>query len=271
MSRNRRNRKRQTWRERLEVAARAGRFVVSRAVPIAGLALVGFGIPAAAYVGYTYAVSSDYFALKNVELIGLHRTERDPFMLAVGLKPGMNIFDVDPEAVAANAEAQPWIRHAEIERTLPDYISIKVEEHQPAAMLIDGGYVLVNGDAEPFKELDASDDVNAMFMLPLVSGLQRRELETADGKSRFLDALAAHRAYEHAGLAKLYPLSEIHVDRVMGVSLVTRQMGTEIRLGQGRWEERMARLKSVLDAMLVDGQDVDYILVDDDDNYRVIC
>lgn len=269
MARNRRNRRKQTWRERSDVLRRTAQYVLARGVPIAGLVLVGLGIPAAVYGGYTYAVSSDYFALKNVELSGLKRTERDPFMLAVGLEPGMNIFDVDPEFVAKNAEAQPWVRHATIERKLPDGISIHVEEHIPAAMLVEGGYVLVSEDGDPFKELDSSDRVDEMFALPLLSGIGREELKTQDGHERFMAAMAAYGSYQDSGLAKLYPLSEIHSDRVMGVSFVTRQMGAEIRLGQGRWDERMIRLRSVLDALLVDGAEVDYILVDDDNLSRV--
>jgi hypothetical protein len=61
-------------------------------------------------------------------------------------------------------------------------------------------------------------------------------------------------------------LSEIHLDKVMGVSFVTREMGAEVRLGMGRWDERMTRLKSVLDAILQDGEEVDYILVDEEVN-----
>ncbi len=266
MARNRRNRRRRSFKEHVEVLGQGFRYVAARAVPMAGLVVAGLGIPAVILGTYTFAVSSDYFALKNVELAGLERTERDPFLSAVGLQAGMNIFDVDPEAVETNAKAQPWIREAKIERRLPDFILISVQEHQPAAMLVDAGYLLVSTEGVPFKALDAADDTDAMFALPLLSGLTREELKTEEGKVRFRQAMDALQAYEKAGLARLYPLSEIHLDKVMGVSFVTREMGAEVRLGMGRWDERMTRLKSVLDAILQDGEEVDYILVDEEEN-----
>jgi cell division protein FtsQ len=264
MAKNRRNKRRKPLRERIAGLGPLLRLGVSRAVPILGLSVVGLGIPAGVFAAYNFAMTSDYFALKNVELGGLEKTDRDSFLVAVGLTPGMNIFEVDPHQIETLAQAQPWIRKATIERKLPDFISIQVEEHQPAAILIEAGYLLVSDEAEGFKTLDATDDTAEMLGLPMISGLTGDDLKNDEGRTRFRDALEALKAYENAGLSKLVPLSEIHIDRVMGVSFVTREMGAEIRLGTGRYPERVQRLKMVLEALNESGEEVDYILVDNE-------
>lgn len=262
MAKNRKNKRRKPLRERVAGLGTLLRSLAARAVPILGLTIVGLGIPAGVFAAYNYAVTSDYFALKNVELGGLEKTDRDSFLTAVGLTPGMNIFSVEPEQIETLAQAQPWIRKATIERKLPDFVSIHVEEHKAAAILIEAGYTLVSDEGVPFKALDASDDTAAMLGLPMVSGINGEDLKNDDGRARFEGALEALRAYENAGLSKLVPLSEIHIDKVMGVSFVTREMGAEIRLGSGQYSERIQRLKLVFDALIESGEEVDYILVD---------
>src|SRR5690606_8770356 len=82
------------------------------------------------------------------------------------------------------------------------------------------------------------------------------------GRESLARAVEVARMYESMGLGRLQRLSQIHVDEVMGISLVTEETGTEIRLGRGRYEERLRRLEVVQSTLIERGMDADYVLVD---------
>src|SRR5690606_4168766 len=52
----------------------------------------------------------------------------------VGLSRGEAILGFDPEAIRRRLVALPWIRHATVERRLPDMVRISIEERRPMAL-----------------------------------------------------------------------------------------------------------------------------------------
>src|SRR5699024_6920467 len=68
--------------------------------------------------------------------------------------------------------------------------------------------------------------------------------------------------YTQMGLNEWEPLSEIHIDSTLGLTLVTAATGVEIRLGRGRYRERLRRLEVVQRAIAQRAMEADYILID---------
>lgn len=254
-------------KERLSDVASFFRRVGLKVFPALALLTVAIAIPFAAIEAYVYAVSSPYFAVAQIDVEGLEMVERQSFLKDVQLVEGMNIFDVDVERVELLGESLDWVADVRVERALPDRVEIKVTERQVAAVLIDEDYLLVEKTGEIFKELDAADPVNLVLERPLMTGLNAEDLKTDAGKSRFKDGLAAVTQYQAMDLSKNHPISEVHIDPVMGISMVTADgIGTEIRLGTGMIGQRLKRLAVVFRSLDEDELEADYILIDHEEN-----
>ncbi len=248
-----------SWGERLLAIGK-------RAAYPLGVLAVAVGVPFAAHRTYVYCVSSPYFALEHIEIQGAERAEVAEVAKAAMLAPGVNIFDVDEERVAQLALTHPWVREARVERTLPDRVALTLVEHEPAAVILDGGeWVLTDAEGTPIKTLDEKDPVDELLgTLPLVTGITRDALAAGDVGARadFKDAFDAMRAYYDLGLGEFSQISEVHVEGAVGVTLVLVQDGTQVRLGRGQWDERMRRFQVVYQGLREQELALDYVLVD---------
>lgn len=256
------NRRRRPLGQRLKALGKKIGALGRKALPVAFLIAVAIGLPYGIFHAYIRTVSGSYFQLEHVEVHGLEHVERDPLLERAGLLVGLNIFDVDLDQADAAIEAHPWIASAEVERRLPDRISVDITEHKPVALLVDERYHLVDSEAVAFKQMDGDDPVDALMDLPLVTGLPADQLEEPSGKALFLEAMDVVRMYKEMGLTKWEALSEVHIDPVLGLTLVTADTGVEIRLGRGRYRERLERLEVVQRSIVQRAMEVDYILID---------
>lgn len=262
MARKRVNKRKVKAAERLKVGSSWLVTNVRHWLPRLVLALVGLAIPYVAYEGYFHLVSGPTFAIKTVEIKGNLRVSEQEILEVAGFETSMNIFDVDLNAIQTGVGGLAWVKEATAERALPDSIRVSVVEYSPALVLVDEGYVLVDAQGNPFKEIEPDDGITELLKLPILTGLTRAELNTPQGKELFSEALGALDAYTAQGLSERVALSEVHVDPVVGVSLVTVDGGTEIRVGTGLLKERMERLDVVLQALESESEKADYILVD---------
>ncbi len=237
-----------------------------RIVPITLLVVVAVGIPWGAFEAYLHVVSSPYFSLKTIDVEGEEHVTEDSLLGRAEIIPGMNIFDVDVERVKALVESEPWVAHARVERRLPNRLSIHVDEWKPEGVLVQGStWYLLDREGVAFKALEPTDPVDTVLGLPFVTGIDADEADAADTKTLIAEALDLVEAYERMGLNTDYPLSEVHIDRVMGLSLVPEN-GMEIRLGRGRYQERLKRLGVVLATLEAEGRDADYVLIDQEED-----
>ncbi len=190
-----------------------------------------------------WALNSPRFAVGSIEVKGAWRLTADRIRTAAGIRPGVNLWRIDPTAAVAQLEAMPEIRWAEIVRELPNRVAIVVEERRP--------FTLVHGerlhwlDEEGRVIGDATEAVPPPA--PVVSGLTEEELasmRTAPAP-RARAAIALIRALLRSGSTLATEISEIDMSRRDGPVLYTVD-GIEVRLGTEDWEERLARLEGVL-------------------------
>lgn len=242
------------WRDKLVALGR-------KAIPVVFLLAVAVGLPYGIFHAYIHTVSGHYFQLETIDVDGLSRVDRATLLERAGLLEGVNMFDVDAERASEAVEAHPWIRSARVERRLPDQVVVDVEEYEAAAVVVDDGYQLVDERGEVFKELESSE-AGDLLELPLVTGVDVDETSPKELRNRLLEALGVVEMYRVRGLADWQPLSEVHFDPVLGLSIVTADSGTEIRLGRGRYRERLERLEVVQSSLVERGIDAEYILID---------
>ncbi|HYX91543.1 MAG TPA: cell division protein FtsQ/DivIB, partial [Myxococcaceae bacterium] len=128
---------------------------------------------------------------------------------------------------------------AEATRHFPSAVSVRVVEHEPAALVALSDLYLLDREGEPFRRLQPGDAVD----LPLVTGVSRESYmqDPAAAADSFRRALAALDAF--ARVEKGERISEIHVE-ARGLTFFTAS-GTELRWGDGPSPERLARLARV--------------------------
>lgn len=234
-----------------------------RRVAIAiGLAAVGVGVPALLLHGYSYTMANDYFAINYIDVEGLDLLDEEELLRASEAIAGEHLFNIRPERLEAVIATLPFVADVQVQRRFPDRLYIQITEFEPAAILVDQGLWLVDANGRVFLSLEDGASHAHLWDLPMITGLTRADLEQGPGALELEEALLVHNLYEELGLMDQQEISEIHVDKTLGISLVLGSTGTEVRLGRGRWRERLERLAVVQASLIRRGVDAAYILVD---------
>lgn len=256
------NRRKRPFKERLRAIWKRMVDLGRKALPVVVLLAVAIAIPYGIFQAYIRTVSGPYFELDEIEVRGLEHVDEDALLETAGLYEGLNVFDIDLERAEAAVESLAWVDRAEFDRRLPDRVAITIEEYRPEAVLVDSGYQLVDDEGRAFKQLEPSDSVDALVDRPLITGMSVEDLDDSEGRDRFFDAVKAAETYDEMGLSDWEALSEVHVDAVVGLTLITEESSIEVRLGRGRIRERLERLEQVQESIVQRSMEVDYILID---------
>ena len=126
--------------------------------------------------------NADY-NLTNIEIHSDGTLSREQILAATRIREGGNIFHVNIDRARESLGQLPQVEHAEIERTLPNKISITINERRPVAWLV----------SKASEDPTASDDAFLIdrkaaliktkkllpeyFHLPVISGFSTENLE----------------------------------------------------------------------------------------------
>ena len=190
-----------------------------------------------------WAASSPRLALRTVRVQGLHRATENELLRMAGVAPGMNLWSLDPAAVAQAMGAHPWVRTVEVSRNLPDTLQLRVEERVPVALASLGELYVVDADGAPFKRVSSAETLD----LPLLTGLTREaaEKDPAGTAARLREALTVAEAYQRA--FERPRLSEVQLGEA-GFALIAAD-GVRVVLGRDDLEGQLRRLQRVQDEL----------------------
>ncbi len=213
-----------------------------RALSVALPGALAIGLALAAWPHLRDAAARHpYFAVREVVVRDHHRLPADEVRAAAGIAPGTSIWEVDAAAAEARLAGHRWIRAARVRRELPHRVVIEVREERPLAIvaLEDGkGEYYVSPHGHLFAPVEASDARD----FPYLTGLARADLK--DGE-RF-GPRALHRALALVRQSGGAAVSEVHVDRVRGLTLLPVRPSVPIELGWSGFAAKLARLPRVL-------------------------
>lgn len=203
-----------------------------------------------------WLATSPRFAIAHVEVAGLSRLSDAEVRAAAGIEGGQNLFRLDPEAVALRLQRLPRVRRVDVIRSLPNRVTLLVEERRPFALAVSGGrlYWLDEEGAVLGPELRAVTPE-----LPVLTGVGRSG--SGDGTpsaERSRAAVAFLRTVLRTAGPLAERVSEIDAGRPDGPVLYTVD-GIEVRLGLEAWEERLGRLEGVLAQLQAEGEAVESI------------
>lgn len=224
---------------RRQAALRTLRWAVGAALG-AGL-LVGLGL--GAREARRWARQSPRFALETIEVLGAERADPQALLRLSGLREGLNLFSVDPDRIEQAVAAHPWVASVEVERRFPRGVRVQVREHQPVVMVALEHLYYADADGEVVKRYAPGE----REVLPVVTGLERAQVEADDPEARallreaveLLDAVVAVRGGDAS------QVSEVHVDPVMGLSFVLRDDEARVEVGHGPYAAKLRRLTAV--------------------------
>jgi cell division protein FtsQ len=130
-------------------------------------------------------VRSPAFALRAIEVTGdLEHVRRSHVVGVLQGHVSGTFFTADLDALRGRFESIPWVRRAEVRRSWPDRLVVRLEEHTALARWgdpEDGRLVSVRG--EPFNAFSPED-------LPLFAGPEGTERLVAGRYAEFRSALA---------------------------------------------------------------------------------
>ncbi len=122
------------------------------------------------FIAWYFVVEREVFNLRSITVEGLHSYDEEYFLKEVEIELGMNIFFINEKRINRDVEEMLRIREVEVQRNLPDRVSIRVEERAGQFLLNYGGnFFLIDTDgiifdkAQDAKEYDLPCLVDEMY------------------------------------------------------------------------------------------------------------
>lgn len=245
----------------------------SRAGALKGALFVG--VAAAGAVGVVrldgWLRSDDVLPLRSVAVAGVSGERAREVVAYAEVSQGEPLLGVDLDVVKARVEQHPFVDTASVRRVPPDGLEIEVRERRPRALVaLDGVLYLVDERGAPQKRAMPGDGLD----LPVITGIGADAfagtftggeesggavLPAPDALGVALRVLASHEAAGAPGGA----LAEVRMETAERPVAVLAD-GTRVVLGEGDYDEKMARLSRVMEALSRQGKGAERVRLDDD-------
>jgi len=201
--------------------------------------------------GIESGMASAGFAVGEISLAGAERTSVAEAYAAAGIERGQPIFAVNASDARARLLDLPWVGDAEVRRTLPGTIAIRLIEKRPFALWRSGKSIVV---IERSGDVITGADTGAFDHLPVFAGSGAPEAAAA-----FLDAVRPHRVVT-ARLQTIQRMGERRWDLLLAG-------GVTIRLPEEGWESQLAELEMLIVERAILERDIEMIDLRYPDNY----
>ena len=234
-----------TNRRKQEKQARDWKKLFHRTLRVCIASGSGFLLASGALLTAQMLLESGYFGVKQVRVEHQVRVSEGDILDASDIEIGDSLFDLELHMIGRKIEERAWIARAEVERSFPDQVVIRVVEREARA-IIDLDYLYyVDRAGEVFKMLDAGDELD----YPVITGIDRQYL--LDNPDKTQDsvnlALQLMDALESRTLFNLDDISEIHFEEQEGLVMHTRIGGVPVRMGKQGFDTKLNRLESIYD------------------------
>ena len=194
-------------------------------------------------VVYGYMKETPLLTLNEITVEGCQKTSQKDILSMTQLDRQTNILSIDLAKLRSKVQANPWIERAEIRRIFPDRISIKITEREPVAIILLDRLYYIDGQGVIFARVPKGNQINH----PVLTGLNRDDFKAYPDEAWGLvsKALKLIRVIEGGEVLPQKDISEIHMDKVFGLSIYTNDGAVEIKLGLDLYEAKWKRLERV--------------------------
>ena len=228
-----------------------------------GLLLVAVFLCSLFIYAYNFLISRPYFQIKEISVRGLRELTEKDVLATAEIKPAQNLLAINTDAVIRRVSANQWVESIYVGRELPDKLVLEVKERTPLALVKqDNDFCLMDAKGFVFKKLGKSDEVD----LPIITGVDEKEEIKSQlllGTLNLLKTVSKSSQYAYLGT-----VSEVHVDNVFGLSLIS-STGLYLKLGTTDFENKLKQLKLVLADLENRGMKNGYLCIDLSDDAKV--
>ncbi len=203
----------------------------------------GFLLAGGALLTAQMLLESGYFDVETIRVEQQVRVSESEILEASDIEAGDSLFELELHMIGRKIEEHPWIAKAEVARSFPNQVVIRVVERQPRA-IIDLDYLYyVDRGGDVFKMLEAGDALD----YPVITGIGRDALldDAEQTQDRLEKALRLIDQLENRSIFTLEDVSEIYCDEQGELILHTRTGGVPIKLGSTNYQAKLERLEAI--------------------------
>jgi cell division protein FtsQ len=208
---------------------------------VALLGAVGAGLLVGLALGslhlYRYAVSSPFFAVKDVDVSGNVRLRREGVLELTGVRVGDNSLAVSIAGMERAVSRNPWVEEVAVKRILPDRFAVRLRERKPWFWIRNEGSLYYADEfGKPIAPVEHADFVS----LPT--------LEVAIGAENLLPKLRDYVTdLRGSALSADYgAVSWIRLSPGKGVEVYLENRDMRLSVSPEDWSGNLSRLGTVL-------------------------
>lgn len=198
------------------------------------LAVIAVGI--AIYTGY---ISQQSMSITQVTVEGTYFVKPEAVIRQVHLKKGINADSLNYLKIITSVEKLPYVKQAYLHIVPPHELVVRVEERQPAAMLVNGQnkiYVDLDGVKLPIIEGKSRN-------VPLVYGFR------ASGAGDTLKSDDFESVADFLKAANQYPLAKAMISEIVctpddGIVALTQPDGVKLIFGKKNFDRKFSYWKA---------------------------
>ncbi|HJV65647.1 MAG TPA: FtsQ-type POTRA domain-containing protein [Geomonas sp.] len=228
-----------------------------------GAAAICAAVGAGSWQLYRVISRTTLLRLETIEVSPLKKLTRNEVIALSGVKPGDSMLRLKLKGVVEQLSKNPWVEQVQVHRYFPHTLSITLSERTPKAVANVGCLYYVDPKGQLFKALQEGDRLD----YPLITGVTEEDMSKDPGGCRdaLKNALALIDTLKAGKSFTLEDVSEIHYDKGYGFTLFTMVGGVPVKLGNGGFEDKLARfagiygdLKPQMQMHALDYIDLDY-------------
>ena len=222
-----------------------------------GMSILGIFRNIAAFIGiFTIAVIvyiylppiKSLLPVKHIVFIGNKHLTDDELRVLTGVNANDSLITISNKKVSQGLLKSPWIRSVNMRKEFPDTLSLVIEEAVPFALLdMNSHLFLVDDKGKLLEELKSG----SIPFLPVITGNPFREREG------FSEAINLAKLMNSKGFLSEREQIEIFAGKPHELTVTID--GTVVKMGSGKYEEKLERLVALEDDLINRGIPVDYI------------
>jgi cell division protein FtsQ len=197
---------------------------------------------------YLFLRGAPFLQLRYVDIEGNKHISDKEIISTIELEGEPNILSIDIGTLNEKLAQHPWIERATMRRVFPDGIRIEVLEREPVAVAkFKDEFYFVDRNGVIFDKAIKEDRKK----YPLLTGPERESIERGDRKTilllqRAIDLIEMTRRVK---IFRQNAISQIHLDRAVGLYMFMAGKETEIRMGFADFERKFRRLTKIWDTI----------------------
>jgi Cell division septal protein len=205
----------------------------------------------------------DHLTVSGIIVEGEHIVTKDEVVKLAQISLKTKMYDIDLISIQKNIQKNHFVKSVAVTRDAPATIRISVEERTPIALLsAPGRNDLLYIDEEGYVLPHVSSQ--AIFDLPLISGIDSVAVLTVGQRTTHTDILAALEALETAQQVSselFHMVSEVKIHSGHDMVLYSADTGVPIIFGRGDAAKKMVKLDAFWRKFIAEqgSQDIRYI------------